>query len=82
MDYWKFINVTVISILLLEDMDINRLGRNISIMAVLPNLIFANEEINFTHIIEEFSFGEYFPTIVNPLDYTIGDTTERNSLGK
>ena len=27
-------------------------------------------EINFTHIVDELSFGEYFPNINNPLDYT------------
>jgi hypothetical protein len=27
-------------------------------------------EINFTHLIDELSFGEYFPSINNPLDYT------------
>ena len=49
-------------------------------MTVLPCLIFINEEINFTHIIDEFSFGEYFPAIMNPLDYTSQRTTEGNSL--
>jgi hypothetical protein len=26
------------------------------------------DKINFTHIIDEFSFGEYYPKLVNPLD--------------
>jgi Endoplasmic reticulum vesicle transporter len=34
------------------------------------------KEINFTHIIDEFSFGEYFPNIVNPLDSTFQTADE------
>jgi endoplasmic reticulum-Golgi intermediate compartment protein 2 len=33
-------------------------------------------EINFTHIIDEFSFGEYYPKIDNPLDFTSAQTDE------
>jgi hypothetical protein len=49
-------------------------------MTVSPSSNFTNEEINFTHIIDEFSFGEYFPAIVNPLDYTTQGTSERSPL--
>ena len=79
MDYWKFISVMAIFISPLEDMDIKRLDRNISIMTVIPSMSFTDEEINFTHFIDEFSFGEYFPKIVNPLDYTTQLTDDRNS---
>jgi endoplasmic reticulum-Golgi intermediate compartment protein 2 len=41
-----------------------------------PLLIILMGEINFTHIIDELSFGEYFPNIVNPLDDTSQATTE------
>jgi endoplasmic reticulum-Golgi intermediate compartment protein 2 len=33
--------------------------------------------MNFTHIIDEFSFGEFFPKIVNPLDDTMEATDDR-----
>ncbi|KAK6202330.1 putative ER to golgi transport [Scheffersomyces amazonensis] len=35
------------------------------------------EALNFTHLIQEFSFGEFYPFINNPLDAT-GKTTEEN----
>lgn len=28
------------------------------------------DQLNFTHVIDEFSFGEYYPKLVNPLDDT------------
>jgi hypothetical protein len=40
---------------------------------------YTKSEINFTHIIDEFSFGEYFPKIVNPLDGTTEATDDRIS---
>ena len=35
------------------------------------------EALNFTHVINEFSFGEFYPYINNPLDYT-GKVTHKN----
>jgi hypothetical protein len=58
-------------------MDISHLVRRISIMKVCFSRPLANKEINFTHIIDEFSFGEYFPKIVNPLDDTMEATEDR-----
>ena len=46
-------------------------------MALLDALL--TKEINFTHIIDEFSFGEYFPNIHNPLDDTVESTDDRTS---
>jgi Endoplasmic reticulum vesicle transporter len=36
-------------------------------------------EINFTHVIDEFSFGEFFPNIINPLDEASASTEERKT---
>uniref|UniRef100_A0A060T3G9 Endoplasmic reticulum-Golgi intermediate compartment protein n=1 Tax=Blastobotrys adeninivorans TaxID=409370 RepID=A0A060T3G9_BLAAD len=36
------------------------------------------EQLNFTHIIDEFSFGTYYPKLVNPLDGTV--VVAENSL--
>lgn len=37
------------------------------------------EMINFTHIIDEFSFGEYYPKLVNPLDDGLLSVAESNN---
>ncbi|ODQ64068.1 putative COPii-coated vesicle-associated protein [Nadsonia fulvescens var. elongata DSM 6958] len=39
-------------------------------------------ELNFTHIIDEFSFGEYYPKLVNPLDGTTQLASEGESMTK
>jgi hypothetical protein len=33
--------------------------------------------MNFTHIIDEFSFGEYYPKLINPLDGIVSYTSTR-----
>jgi len=38
-------------------------------------------EINFTHIIDELSFGEFYPNIDNPLDSTHEIADESIPLG-
>jgi hypothetical protein len=37
---------------------------------LLPHQTQVDLEINFTHLIDELSFGEYYPSINNPLDFT------------
>lgn len=32
--------------------------------------VLSPDQLNFTHVIDEFSFGEYYPKLVNPLDET------------
>jgi hypothetical protein len=36
--------------------------------------------MNLSHIINEFSFGPYFPDITQPLDYSYEVAPERTSL--
>lgn len=33
--------------------------------------------MNFTHIIDEFSFGEYYPKLINPLDGIVSYASSR-----
>lgn len=37
------------------------------------------DKLNFTHVIQEFSFGDFYPFLENPLDAT-GKTTEDNLM--
>jgi len=52
---------------------------------ILPRTILPTDRLsislqsyNFTHMISEFSFGEFYPFIVNPLDFT-GKVTEEHT---
>jgi hypothetical protein len=38
--------------------------------------------MNLSHVINEFSFGPYFPDIVQPLDYSYERTDERESCSR
>lgn len=40
-------------------------------------LAVATQSYNFSHVISEFSFGEFYPFIVNPLDFTAKVTGEQ-----
>ncbi|ODQ82953.1 hypothetical protein BABINDRAFT_31237 [Babjeviella inositovora NRRL Y-12698] len=38
------------------------------------------EALNFTHVITEFSFGDFYPFVNNPLDFTVQTTPENGVL--
>lgn len=38
------------------------------------------EAINFSHVVYEFSYGEFYPFLDNPLDFTAKVTKERNQV--
>jgi hypothetical protein len=63
-------------------MDVNRVQGDFHITAKGHGYQFVGEHIehssfNFSHVINELSFGEYFPKLVNPLD-DVTATTEDN----
>lgn len=43
-------------------------------------LIYGDSVINLTHVINEFSFGPYFPNIAQPLDYTYEVADDRKGV--
>lgn len=42
--------------------------------------ILGMDEFNFTHVIDEFSFGDFYPKLVNPLDGVVANTKDNLSV--
>lgn len=63
-------------------MDVNKVQGDFHITAAGHGYYHSGAHIdhslfNFSHVVNELSFGDYYPSLINPLDGVVSTTTER-----